>query len=370
MKRLWIVPIVLLAASTSLQALEPGEVLVVANGNVPESVELAEYYAQVREIPPENVMRVFTGDEYAIARPAYEEKILEPIREHLANRQSDTPIRCICLMWGVPVRVEQTEQLPPPEMARFYAAEEVRQRQRLGIDRELIARIGREFPVPQTRGLEPLSHVFPGISPNPPRTPPTLNYLQENLAIELSQAAERVADLTDDVQRAIAQQQLLAVHLEVYGLAGLVLYLDEHRPDIAACESAYRQQLIRHLGAAQTKLDTRRRARPVGVAATCPRRSDGGRSCEDPQRPTDAQPRHRGRRLRRQRTVDDRSPRPLRLQRSPVELPELSGRSEHADAIPHHHDVSNRRAQRRRRPPHHRRLDRRRASRVGWRLLR
>ena len=129
-------------------ALSPEEVLVVANINVDESVDLAAYYAEKRGIPEENVLLIRTAAGYGVSRESYDKHILTPIREFLIQRTSPTPIRCICLMWGVPVRIENVAKMPPKETLDFYSAQATRAQQVLAMDREYLARIGRDFTPP------------------------------------------------------------------------------------------------------------------------------------------------------------------------------------------------------------------------------
>ena len=245
MRRLWVSIALSLIAWPGAVALglEPAEVLVVANENVADSVALAKHYATVRGIGPENIALVATTGGYSIARPDYEKDILTPIRAFLARRTSDTPIRVICLMWGVPVRIEHMDRLPPPGLPRCYTAEAGRYRQRLSIDRELMARIGKRFPKTPVKKLEPLAEFFGQPAPTPPTRSPSLGELRKNIEIELAQAIEIVAALTDEQKQHIAGRQLLAMHLELYGLEGLIAYVDKHHPAELPDAAAYRPPL-------------------------------------------------------------------------------------------------------------------------------
>ncbi|HDZ21969.1 hypothetical protein LCGC14_0238580 [marine sediment metagenome] len=245
MRRLWVSIALSLIAWPGAVALglEPAEVLVVANENVADSVALAKHYATVRDIPPENIALIRTTGGYSIARPDYEKEILTPIRAFLARRTSDTPIRVICLMWGVPVRIEHMDRLPPPGLPRFYTAEAWRYRQRLSIDRKLMVRIGKRFPKTPVKKLEPLAKLFDKPSPTPPSRSPALAKLRKNIEIELAQAIEIVAALTDEQKQHIAGRQLLGMHLELYGLEGLIAYVDKHHPAELPDATAYRQPL-------------------------------------------------------------------------------------------------------------------------------
>jgi len=92
--------------SMGLGSLAPEEVLVVANANSSASVELAEYYLQKRGVPDANLLRIDTVREESISWARYEKEVQAPVREHLASRgESDPSIRCVLLMYGVPLRV-------------------------------------------------------------------------------------------------------------------------------------------------------------------------------------------------------------------------------------------------------------------------
>ncbi|MDD5459374.1 MAG: TIGR03790 family protein [Phycisphaerae bacterium] len=98
--------LILLFITDSAFALEPNEILVIANGDIPESVRLADYYCFRRNVPPENVLKLPLGKILAndISRTNYDKKIAEPIRKKLSEN-SKTKIKCLLTMWGVPYRV-------------------------------------------------------------------------------------------------------------------------------------------------------------------------------------------------------------------------------------------------------------------------
>ncbi len=93
-------------------ALKPGEILVVANRNASRSVFLADYYMKKRNIPKENLLKIWVTDGETCSREDYEKKIVRPVRKYLES-ESGKRIRCIVTMYGVPLRVS-----PPPETNR------------------------------------------------------------------------------------------------------------------------------------------------------------------------------------------------------------------------------------------------------------
>lgn len=101
-------------------ALQPNEVLLVANRAVPESVELARYYQQKRHIPAENLLIVNLPDREDCSRVEYRQQLELPLRRYLPEARG--AVRCLLLFYGVPLRVA------PPELehAAWQALQELR----------------------------------------------------------------------------------------------------------------------------------------------------------------------------------------------------------------------------------------------------
>lgn len=107
-----------LANTTPLQ---PGHVAVVYNSTIPESRDLAEFYALNRNIPPGNLVGLILPKEETITRSAFEKRVRDPLRAEfdkrewwtLARDQNNTilptscKIRCLALIKGVPLRIER-----------------------------------------------------------------------------------------------------------------------------------------------------------------------------------------------------------------------------------------------------------------------
>ncbi len=94
------------AAPASAQS--GANVLVIANSDVAESVEIADYYASRRSIPADHVLRLrlTKGDE--IPHPVYAVEIERPIAQWLASRNAYDRILYIVLTTGVPLRIAGT----------------------------------------------------------------------------------------------------------------------------------------------------------------------------------------------------------------------------------------------------------------------
>ncbi|WP_432821481.1 TIGR03790 family protein [Trichloromonas sp.] len=105
MKCLSLILMLFLLLPVSVLALEPEEVIVVANHFVEESVDLARYYMKQRGIPSENLIRIDTTEKESCSREDYDEDIAKPVRKFLQKRKDPDAIRCLVTISGVPLKV-------------------------------------------------------------------------------------------------------------------------------------------------------------------------------------------------------------------------------------------------------------------------
>jgi len=90
---------------STVYALEPDEVLVLANRNSAQSQGLALYYMEKRAIPKNNLLLVWITDEETCTRDAYEKKVVVPVKRFLETNSAGSKIRCIVSMFGLPLRI-------------------------------------------------------------------------------------------------------------------------------------------------------------------------------------------------------------------------------------------------------------------------
>ncbi|CAN2042355.1 TIGR03790 family protein [Candidatus Magnetomoraceae bacterium gMMP-15] len=86
-------------------ALEPYEVLVVANRNASKSVFLAKYYMKQRGIPDNNLIMLWMTDKEICSREDYDKKAANQIRNYIEENKLEKIIRCLVIMYGVPLKV-------------------------------------------------------------------------------------------------------------------------------------------------------------------------------------------------------------------------------------------------------------------------
>ncbi|MHC4159701.1 MAG: TIGR03790 family protein [Planctomycetota bacterium] len=98
----------LLLLGPAVLALEPDEILIIANRNHSESAAIAQYYCSRRGVPADNILTLPLGTElsYTITRANYEKQLAEPIRERLLSPGSGGQIKCLLTTYGVPIKVQ------------------------------------------------------------------------------------------------------------------------------------------------------------------------------------------------------------------------------------------------------------------------
>jgi uncharacterized protein (TIGR03790 family) len=84
-------------------ALEPADVWLVVNKNVPESREVADHYIAKRGVPKTNVIVLDLPKTEDISREDYDKKLEEPIRAALKDKKDAAKV--LVTTYGVPLRV-------------------------------------------------------------------------------------------------------------------------------------------------------------------------------------------------------------------------------------------------------------------------
>ena len=95
-------PLALLLATPAL-ALEPKDVFVVANKDMPESVAVAEHYLAKRKVPKENLIKLSLPKIEDITRVDYEVRLAGPLRQALKDKKDACKV--ILVVYGVPLRI-------------------------------------------------------------------------------------------------------------------------------------------------------------------------------------------------------------------------------------------------------------------------
>jgi uncharacterized protein (TIGR03790 family) len=92
-----------LQPAAPLSAIEPREVFLLVNKNVPASADVAEHYCKVRGIPKENVLVLDLPGGEDINRHEYDTKLAAPLRDLLKGKRDQAKV--LVSTYGVPLRV-------------------------------------------------------------------------------------------------------------------------------------------------------------------------------------------------------------------------------------------------------------------------
>jgi uncharacterized protein (TIGR03790 family) len=111
----------------SVMGLESSEILIVANRQSAEGVELARYYARMRDIPEANLLWLNLSTAETCSRDVYEQSIAAPVRDFLAAIQPSWRIRCLVLIYGLPLKVRPAVTVDEKDGGEFKARQEMLQ---------------------------------------------------------------------------------------------------------------------------------------------------------------------------------------------------------------------------------------------------
>ena len=106
-----------LALAAASPALEPSDVVLLVNKNMPASAEVAEHYRAKHGVPKENTVVLDLPVSEDISRKDYDTKIVAPVRAALKDRKEK--VKVLLCIYGVPLRVGGKE---PPEKDRAELA--------------------------------------------------------------------------------------------------------------------------------------------------------------------------------------------------------------------------------------------------------
>ncbi len=102
-------------------ALEPDELLLLANKNHPGSMELAKFYADARRVPEDHILGLDFGPGLPeqISFDDYEAKVVPVVRAFLRERGLDEKVKCIVSFYGTPLRItgKKTTNIERAEIA-------------------------------------------------------------------------------------------------------------------------------------------------------------------------------------------------------------------------------------------------------------
>jgi uncharacterized protein (TIGR03790 family) len=93
----------MLCCALHLWALEPAEIFLLVNKNVPESKEVALHYCEKRQVPTENIVELDLPKGEDIGRKEFDANLVLPLRTALKDKRDKAKV--LVSTYGVPLRV-------------------------------------------------------------------------------------------------------------------------------------------------------------------------------------------------------------------------------------------------------------------------
>jgi uncharacterized protein (TIGR03790 family) len=119
-------------------ALEPREILVIANKTAPKSINITKYYMSKRKIPVNNLVEVQVIDKETCSQIDYQTKVAMPVKRYIEKNKSKIHIRCLVLMYGIPLKIA------PPEIKIGERMEVVELKNKRAALKTQLQKIGKE----------------------------------------------------------------------------------------------------------------------------------------------------------------------------------------------------------------------------------
>ena len=108
----WILMILLSILAIPCMALEPYEIVIIANKRVVDSIALAQFYIKKRNIPETNILQLTLSDREECTREEYEQKVVQTVRKFIEKKSSTSRIRCLVTMYGLPLKISGPKMTP------------------------------------------------------------------------------------------------------------------------------------------------------------------------------------------------------------------------------------------------------------------
>jgi uncharacterized protein (TIGR03790 family) len=124
-----LVLLVLLSTPSVSLALSARDLVIVFNRNLPESREVAAYYAQKRRVPADNLVGVEVSASEDMSRQDYDSKLVPPVKALVDRLKAKGRTPAILLVYGIPLRVGSAPLTAPDMELKSLATVKVKEYQ-------------------------------------------------------------------------------------------------------------------------------------------------------------------------------------------------------------------------------------------------
>ena len=155
----------LLFSVTQALALEPADLIIVYNRNLPESRTVANYYARKRAVPLGNMVGVDVSFAEKMARKDFDQNLLPPVQALVKKLKKAGKTPAVLLVYGIPLRVGEAEFTPADKALKELAEGKVKEYQGLVVHmaREIDTLTAASSPPPAPPEKLPTSYAIPEV---------------------------------------------------------------------------------------------------------------------------------------------------------------------------------------------------------------
>ncbi|HBG28766.1 MAG: hypothetical protein A2Y10_07110 [Planctomycetes bacterium GWF2_41_51] len=201
--------IIIAVFASQLFALEPSQILIIANADVNESVQVAEYYCQKRAVPLTNILKIPLGKTLSeqMSRKAYDHVLASAVRKEIQESRKPYEIKCLLTVYGVPIKVGSADALKDSEKIIPQLTEVLTEKNKnfdAALDR--LATFGRAEMVVSNQPREKFEDVIKSLNEKIKQAEKRIQYLDnanertKQLA-QLSELSKNIIELANSISR-------------------------------------------------------------------------------------------------------------------------------------------------------------------------
>ena len=206
--------------------LKPQEIAIIAAKGNRGSERLAEYYAQQRGIPTENICKVLLPSDETILHDKWRWTVRPEIRKWLLDNDPKGNLRCLVTTWGVPLRIRK-DKPDNPKLSRYREFLAGERTKRIKLLRDMAAEFGLLAP-----GVSPadLGAIEKRAKTKADKTKEKseLEELQAELELELQKAQARIREVADPETRKTSTARVQSYASAVGGIQVLLESLNKN----------------------------------------------------------------------------------------------------------------------------------------------
>ncbi|OQA00153.1 MAG: hypothetical protein BWY69_01850 [Planctomycetes bacterium ADurb.Bin401] len=193
----------------SLFALEPSQILIIANQDVNDSLLIAEYYCQKRSVPKTNILNIPLGKtlKEQIDRKTYNKVLASAIKKEILKKRLPNEIRCLLTVYGVPIKVGSAGPLKGSEQI-IQNLSELLAKKSADLDKALerLNQLGREEMVDPNPSKEKFEESVRSLPKKIKQAEKRIQYLnnageRKKQLAELSQLSKSISELASSISR-------------------------------------------------------------------------------------------------------------------------------------------------------------------------